>query len=190
MPVIIDQCRGKIGCFINRIASNFFFCLYDTRSPSENLLPVSDFLLRALFLCTSSKYFLIWVRFCTKLRLEISRYTISLLFYMFFQIYYLLCCSSLILLSRDINTNPGPISSSGQYFSICHWKLSSTAAHNYTKFSLLTASNLVHSFDITCLSETFLNLETPTNDIRLEYPGYNMFRSDHPSNKRKCLHLL
>ena len=38
-------------------------------------------------------------------------------------------------------------------------------------FLLLT----VHSFDINCLSETYLNSEPPPNDTRLELPGYNLF---------------
>ena len=45
--------------------------------------------------------------------------------------------------------------------------------------------NLVHSFYIIYLSETYLNSETPPNDTRLELPGYNLFRSDHPSNNKR-----
>ena len=45
--------------------------------------------------------------------------------------------------------------------------------------------NLVHSFHIIYLSETYLNSETPPNDTRLELPGYNLFRSDHPSNNKR-----
>ena len=86
----------------------------------------------------------------------------------------------MILLSGDIKTNPGPISSSGQCFSICHRNSNSTAAHNYDKLSLLTASNLV-----ICHSETYLNSETLPNDTRLELPGYNLLRSDHPSNNKR-----
>ena len=35
------------------------------------------------------------------------------------------------------------------YFSICHWNLT---AHNYFKVSQLQAFNLVHKFDILCIS--------------------------------------
>ena len=86
----------------------------------------------------------------------------------------------MILLSGDIKTNPGPISSSGQCFSICHRNSNSMAAHNYDKLSLLTASNLV-----ICHPETYLNSETLPNDTRLELPGYNLLRSDHPSNNKR-----
>ena len=40
-----DQWRVEIGCFINSIASNFFFCSYDARISFKNLLPVLIFLL-------------------------------------------------------------------------------------------------------------------------------------------------
>ena len=86
-------------------------------------------------------------------------------------------CKSLILLGGDIKTNPNPVSSSEQCFSICHWNLNSIAAW----LSLLTAYNLVHSFDITCLSETYLKSETPSNDTCLELPSYNLFLSDYLS---------
>ena len=49
----------------------------------------------------------------------------------------------------------------------------------------LSAYNLVHSFDIICLSETYLNSETPPNDTRLELLGYNLLRSDYPSNNKR-----
>ena len=61
------------------------------------------------------------------------------------------------MLSGDINTNPGPTPSSQQCFSICHWNLNSNTAHNLAKLSLLTAYKQVHSFDIICLSDAYLN---------------------------------
>ena len=128
--------------------------------------------------------------FCTKLRLGTFRRAISSLFYVFILIYYLLWSNSLILLSGDIKTNPGPIPSSGQCFSICHWNLNIITAHNYAKLSLLIAYNLVHSFHIICLSEIYLNAETPPNYKRLELPGYNLFRSDHPSDNKRGVVLF
>ena len=91
----------------------------------------------------------------------------------------------LILLSGDIETNPGPKPISGQSFSICHWNLNSISPHNYTKISLLTAYVLVHDFDIICLSETYLNSETSTDDQNLEIPGYCLLCADHSSNHKR-----
>ena len=178
MPVSIDQWRGEIGCFINLIASNFFFCSYDARISLNNLLPALSFLLIVLFCVLLRKCSLIRITFCAKLHLGRSRRAMSSLFYVLILIYYLQWCSSLILLSGDIETNPDPTP-------ICHWNLNSISAHNFAKLSLLAAYNLVHSFDIICLSETYLNSEIPPNDTRLELPGYNLFRSDHPFNNRR-----
>ena len=56
-----------------------------------------------------------------------------------------------ILQHGDIELNPGP-----KYFFICHWKLNSLTAHNYLKVSQLQVFNLVHEFDILCISEPIL----------------------------------
>ena len=100
-------------------------------------------MLLVLFCILLQKCSLIWITFYAKLRFGTSRYAISSLLYVFVLIYYLLWCSSSIFLSEDIKTNPGPISSFKQCFSICHWNLNSITAHNYVKLSLLTAYNLV-----------------------------------------------
>ena len=73
---------------------------------------------------------------------------------------------------------------SGQSFSICHWNLSGISAHNFTKILLLTAYVLVHNFDAICLSETYLNSETSTDDKNLEIPGYYLLRANHPYSGR------
>ena len=101
----------------------------------------------------------------------------SSLFYTFVLMYYLLWCSSLILLSGDIKTIPAPISSSGKCLLICHSNLNCIRTHTYVKWSLLTLYNLVHSFDIIGLLETYLCSETPSNDTRLELPGSALIRS-------------
>ena len=59
------------------------------------------------------------------------------------------------------------------------------SAQNHTKVSLFTAYNFLHNFDIICISETFLNSETAANDPNLEILGYNMYRTDHPSNCKR-----
>ena len=98
---------------------------------------------------------------------------------------YLTWLITIILLSGDIEINPGPKSCSRECFSKCHWTLNSISAQSYTKVSLLTAYNLIHNFDIICVSETFFKSETAPNDPNLEIPGYNMYRADHPSNCKR-----
>ena len=119
-----------------------------------------------------------------KLRFEFHHKLLSCL-YLAILSNYLTWFITIILLSGDIEINPGPKSSSRECFSICHWNLNSISAQSYTKVSLLTAYNLIHNFDIICVSETFLNSETAPNDPNLEIPGYNMCRGDHPSNCKR-----
>ena len=99
---------------------------------------------------------------------------------------YLWVGSRIISLSGDIEINPGPkLNALNRCFSICHWNLNSISAHMFTKVSLLSAYSSVHKFDIICLSETYLNSETPSDDENLEIAGYNLVREDHPSNSKR-----
>ena len=84
----------------------------------------------------------------------------------------------LISLSGYVQLKPG-----SKNFSICHWNLSSIAAHNYSKASLLKAYVVVYKFDMVCISETYLDSSSITSDDgNFEILGYNLIRSDHPSN--------
>ena len=91
----------------------------------------------------------------------------------------------LILLSGDVEINPGPRHNSGEFFSICHWNLNSMSVYNYTKLSSLKAFIAVHKFDIICLSETYLDSSVAPDDDNLEISGYSLVRSDHPSNNKR-----
>ena len=85
-----------------------------------------------------------------------------------------------LLQHGDIELNPGP-----KYFSICHWNLNSLTAHNYLKVSQLQAFNLVHKFDILCISETHLDSSILKDDNALSIEGYSIIRADHPSNTKR-----
>ena len=102
-----------------------------------------------------------------------------------------LLCSYLIILSGDVEVNPGPKNSVSECLSICHWNLNSILAHDYSKLFLLKAYISVHKFDIICLSETYLDSTVPLDDVNLVISGYNLIRSDHPSNTKRggvCLY--
>ena len=92
---------------------------------------------------------------------------------------YLLYHIRLIRLSGDIELNPGPISF--KCFSICHWNLNSIESNDFLKVKLSTAYNVMHKFNIICISGSYLNSDTLSNDNNLNIPGYNMSRADHPS---------
>ena len=92
--------------------------------------------------------------------------------------------SRIIILSIDIETNTGPQHSfSNQGLTICHWNFNSLSSHTYKTVSFLSAYISVHKFHIICLSEIYLNSETPSpDDDNLKTPGYNITRNDHSSN--------
>ena len=56
--------------------------------------------------------------------------------------------SLLLLLSENVNLNPGSKRNSSNAFSICHWNLNSISAHNCAKVLLLMAYIAIHKFDI------------------------------------------
>ena len=81
-----------------------------------------------------------------------------------------------------LNSMQNPIRIPKKRLSICQWNLNSKAAHNFAKLVLLKAYNSSHKFDIICLSETYLDSSILHDDGNLEIPGYNLVRSDRPSN--------
>ena len=76
--------------------------------------------------------------------------------------------------------NPGP-----KYFSICHWNLNSLTAYNYLKVFQLQAFNLVHKFDILCISETHLDSSVSKDDHALSIERYSITPADHPTNTKR-----
>ena len=90
-----------------------------------------------------------------------------------------------MLISGDIESNPGPENRCNQNISFCHWNLNGKAANNFVKISLLEAYNTVHDFDVICISETFLDSDYSSDDQRLNIQGYVMIRSDHPSDTKR-----
>ena len=151
----IDQWRGEVGNFNNRVASNFLFCAYDICSAYKKLISVmcSLFLASIMFIQTIINLFLLksYYKFHS---FQVHNVLVSFLYLIIWYEFATWSIPFLILLSGDIETNPGPKPIAGQSFSICHWNLNSISAHNFTTISLLTAYILVHNFDITCLSET------------------------------------
>ena len=70
-------------------------------------------------------------------------------------------------------------------------KLNSISAHYYSKLFLLKAYISVHKFEITCLSEIYFDPTVLLDDDNFVISGYNLIRSDHPSNTKRggvCLY--
>ena len=47
------------------------------------------------------------------------------------------------------------------------------------------AYDAIHNFDTICICESYLNSPTFYNDDKLSIPGYNVFKADDPSDKRR-----
>ena len=95
-----------------------------------------------------------------------------------------------LMLSGDVEINPRPLSNCKEYLSICHWNLNTTSAHDYSKLFLLRAYIILHKFDITCLSETYVDSTNSTDDDKSQIPGYTFdylwpSASGHPSNTKR-----
>ena len=98
---------------------------------------------------------------------------------------YIWLYSILVKLSGDVEENPSPKPSPCQSFSIYHWNVNSVSAHNFRKVSLLRDYISIHKFDVICISETVVNSDTAFDDDNLKIEGYNIVKSDHPSNSRR-----
>ena len=95
------------------------------------------------------------------------------------------------MLIGDVEVNPGPKKKDKDCLSICHRDLNSISAYDYSKLFLLNSYNSLHKFDIICLSETYLDSNTPLDDDNLEISGCTLVRSDHQSNTKRggvCLY--
>ena len=57
--------------------------------------------------------------------------------------------------------------------------------YGYPKVSLLKDYITAHKMDIICLSETYLDSSIQSDNDNLEIPGYNLVRSDYPSNNKR-----
>ena len=76
-----------------------------------------------------------------------------------------------LVISGDLEDTPGPETTLKQNISLYHWNLNVIAAHSCVKVSFLEAYNTVHNFDISCISETFLDYDYSSDDPRLNLQG-------------------
>ena len=97
-------------------------------------------------------------------------------------IFLFLCTLNLLIQCGDIETNPGPKYSSLHF---CLWDLNGIRAHHSIKISLLQAYITQRNYDIIFLSETFLNSSIQSDDNKIKIDGYNLIRSDHPSDSKR-----
>ena len=51
--------------------------------------------------------------------------------------------------------------------------------------SILRAYNAIHNHDLICLSENFLKYDMLSDNDNLKIPGYDLIRTDLPSNQKR-----
>ena len=56
-------------------------------------------------------------------------------------------------------------------------------AHN--RLSMLEAYNAAHKYDVTCISESYLDSTVPLDDNSFSLNGYNLTCADHPDNIKR-----
>ena len=184
MPVNLNQYQGTVGKFNNH---NYYHKSTLTLGrPCQNTF----FLNCAFPFCNISLLFVLLITVFLTLKSNSYRstkhfYTLSFLATIITIWSPPWLYSLLILLSADVELNPGPKRAFTRNISICHWNLNSISAHNYIKLFLLKAYIAIHKFDIICLSETYLDSSTTSDDDNLAISGYNLIRSDHPSNNKR-----
>ena len=192
MPVSLAQWRGEIGAFYNNTLTfskiSIFYLLLSLSYGS--IFCRLDLIKLSLLIISLILNGIIYFHFkkCRKINRKIGVYLFTTIYLLIISnlLEHLWVGSRIISLSGDIEINPGPkLNALNRCFSICHWNLNSISAHMFTKVSLLSAYSSVHKFDIICLSETYLNSETPSYDKNLKIGRYNLVREDHPSNSKR-----
>ena len=163
MPVNLNQYRGKVGNLNNR---NYYHkSTLSLRQPCQNIF----FLNCALPFCNISFLSVLFITVFLTFKPnsdKSNKYLHTLSFLVTIITVWLLpwLYSLLILLSADAELNPGHKRVSTSNISICHWYLNSISAHNYIKLSLLKAHIAIRKFDIICLSETYHDSSTTSDD--------------------------
>ena len=192
IPVSLAQWRGEIGAFYNNTLAfskiSIFYLLLSLSYGS--IFCRLDLIKLSLLIISLILNGIIFFHFkkCRKINRKIGVYLFTTIYLLIISnlLEHLRVGSRIISLSGDIDINPGPkLNELNWCFSICHWNLHSISAHMFTKVSLLSVYSSVHKFDIICLSKTYLNSKTPSDDKNLEIAGYNLVRENHPSNSKR-----
>ena len=191
MPINLSQYRGVVGAFNSQFIhikqhgtfKNAFSQSKMKQTIANEIFTVFTSL--SIFLLISSSWTFINLlpnkpKFISLSFVRISYICVLLTFIQHIWLYF-------IIFNRtgDIEKNPGPKPNCYQTFSICHLNLDSITAHNFLKVSLLRAYITIHSFDVMCPSETYLDSSNSHDDNNLQIPGYNLYRVDHPLNIKR-----
>ena len=185
MLINLAQYRGTVGSFNNRnIAPKIIYSLLTRRffcKLNRNIIFHVIILLCSLKLILSLSSALL-SSFHTKIKAICWSILIIFLILIVMFIQFIWVHALLIRQTGNIEMNPGAKPNPCHSFSICHWNLNSPTAHNYVNVSLLWAYVAIRKFDLVCLSETYLDSSNNSDEDNFNLSGYNIVRTDHPSN--------
>ena len=97
-----------------------------------------------------------------------------------FQYYPIWLTLTKIILSNDIETNPGDLSNG--FFTFCNWNINSLAKDDFYRINLIEALNSTCNYDIISLCETSLNNTVTLPDVMLE--NYTFIPRNNPLNTK------
>ncbi len=84
----------------------------------------------------------------------------------------------LILLSGDVESNPGPES-----LDFCCWNLNSITAYDFLRVSLIEAYNSLYKYDLIGIVET--HIDGTVDEDRLSLDGYTFIKENHLQNVKR-----
>ena len=96
-----------------------------------------------------------------------------------YNVIYLSWFNILVLCSRNIDPNPGPVANQ---FNFSHWNLNGLMAHDKLKITLIEAYSAIYHYDVIAISETFLNSNIDDSDVYIQHFSHDVFRKDHPND--------
>ena len=101
--------------------------------------------------------------------------------------FYVACCMALTLfICGDVELNPGLKNTKSSYsFSLCHWNLNSFPVHDFSKLSLIKAYNTHHTFNMICISESYLDSSYADDDPQLNLKDFTLIREDNLNNCKR-----
>ena len=159
ISVNLARHRVTVGIFNNhKISKSLTFKMFSIWKWSNNLFKyVSIFSSLLLYICLCS----LFLSRESVLKITIKFCILIFLLFNIFQIVFECLCSLLVMLSGGVEVSPDCLL-------ICYWNLNSISAYGYSKLFLLNLYNLLHKFDIICLSKTYLDSNTPLDDDNFE----------------------
>ena len=95
---------------------------------------------------------------------------------------YLFPLDILLLLSGDIELNPGPQTENCVRF--CPWNLNGICARNRVKNPLIEAYNSLYKYEVIAVSESMLDSKVRDEEISIEGFSKEVFRNDRPSDSK------